>query len=457
MAQLAIQKRLSGNGLVQTIMQTSAANFLVMVITTITSILTARMFGVEGKGEFTAILFWPTFLVGIVGFGLPTSLIYNMKQQAGKGAEFIRAGFLYQLAVSIVVGVVSWICLPAWLGGYSAEVVETAKWYTTLTLPLLLAVNLIAALAQSSDNFRTYNGVRLFVPLLNLAGITALYAIGVLSIHAASFVFLITTLLVVIWSVYQLRDQLRIHWLRHMVDKAAAGSLFAYGSRVFGVELLGTLYTQFDKIIILSLLTPRDLGLYSVVYALSRVFNTVQTAISNVIFPKLTGMDKDKIISTVGRAFRLSLILMTIVVVPSMFIGRFLMGLLFGQEFLEASTAFYLLSIECILGGGSWILAASFNALGRPGLVLIRQIIALAITIGLFFLFTPLYGLNGIALSLLIGALVRMLVTIAAMRVAFKVRIAGMLFDKDDIRFLIGRLREKKIMKRVGRAGGMDE
>lgn len=457
MAQLAIRKRLSGNGLVQTIMRTSAANILVMVITTITSIVTARMFGVEGKGEFTAILFWPTFLVGIVGFGLPTSLIYNMKQQAGKGAELIRAGFLYQLAASIVVGVVSWIFLPAWLGGYSAEVIETAKWYTVLTLPLLLAVNLIAALAQSSDNFQTYNGVRLFVPLFNLAGIAALYAIGVLSIHAASFVFLLTTLLVVIWSLYQLRDQLRIDWFRRMVDKAAAGSLFGYGSRVFGVELLGTLYTQFDKIIILSLLTPRDLGLYSVVYALSRMFNTVQTAISNVIFPKLTGLDKDTIISTVGRAFRLSLILMTIVVVPSMFIGRFLMGLLFGQEFLEASTAFYLLSIECILGGGSWILAASFNALGRPGLVLIRQIIALAITIGLFFVFTPMYGLNGIALSLLVGALVRLLITIAAMRVAFKVRIGGMLFDKEDFRFLMGRLRENKIMKRVGRAGGMDE
>lgn len=454
MAQLAIRKRLNGNGLVQTIMRTSATNFLVMVITTITSIVTARMFGVEGKGEFSAILFWPTFLVGIVGFGLPTSLIYNMKQHAGQGAEYIRAGFLFQLAVSIVVGVVSWIYLPVWLGGYSAEVIQTAKWYTVLTLPLLLALNLLAALAQSSDNFRTYNGVRLFVPLFNLAGIAALYAIGVLSIHQASFVYLITTLLVVIWSLYQLRGELRINWLRGMVDKAAAGSLFGYGSRVFGVELLGTLYSQFDKIIILSLLTPRDFGLYSVVYALSRVFNTVQTAISNVIFPKLTGMDKDKILSTVGRAFRLSLILMTIVVVPSMFIGRFLMGLLFGHEFLEASTAFYLLSIECILGGGSWILAASFNALGRPGLVLIRQIIALAITIGLFFLFTPLYGLNGIALSLLVGALARMLITIAAMRVAFKVRLAGMLFDKEDFRFLIGRLRENKIMKRVGRAGG---
>lgn len=457
MAQLAIRKVLKGNGLVQTILRTSATNFMVMVVTTLTSIVTARMFGVAGKGEFSAILFWSTFLVGIVGFGLPTSLIYNMKQHVGKGAEYIRAGFLFQLPVSIIIGVISWIYLPVWLGNYPVDVIQTARWYTVLTLPLLLAVNLIAALAQSTDNFKIYNGVRLFVPIFNLAGIIVLFMIGVLSIHAASFVYLITTLLVVIWSLFQLRGELKIDWFKRLVDRVAAKSLFGYGSRVFGVELLGTLYSQFDKIIILSLLTPRDFGLYSVVYALSRVFNTVQMAISNVIFPKLTGLDKDKIISTVGRAFRLSLILMTIVVVPSIFIGRFLMGILFGNEFLEASTSFYLLSVECILGGGSWILAASFNALGRPGLVLIRQVIALAITIGLFFVFTPLYGLNGIALALLIGALVRMLITIAAMRVVFKVRFAGMLFDKDDFRFLIGRLREKNIIKRAGRAGGMDE
>lgn len=457
MAQLAIRKLFNGNGLVQTILRTSATNFLVMVITTLTSIVTARMFGVAGKGELSAILFWSTFLVGVVGFGLPTSLIYNMKRHAGKGAEYIRAGFLFQLPVSILVGAATWIYLPVWLGNYSADVIQTARWYTVLTLPLLLAVNLIAALAQSTDNFKVYNGVRLFVPLFNLAGIIVLFMVGVLNIHAASFVYLVTTLTVVIWSLLQLRGELKIDWFKRMVDRVAAKSLFGYGSRVFGVELLGTLYSQFDKIIILSLLAPRDFGLYSVVYALSRVFNTVQTAISNVIFPKLTGLDKDTIISTVGRAFRLSLILMTIVVVPSIFIGRFLIGILFGEEFLEAGTAFYLLSFECILGGGSWILAASFNALGRPGLVLIRQVIALAITVGLFFVFTPLYGLNGIALSLLIGAMARMLITIAAMRVAFKVRFAGMLFDKDDFRFLIGRLREKKIIKRAGRAGGMDE
>ncbi|RED54838.1 lipopolysaccharide biosynthesis protein [Cohnella lupini] len=444
MAQLAaIRKAWRGNGLAQTIFRTSAANFLVMVISTLTSIVTARMFGVVGKGEFSAILFWPTLLAGLVGFGLPTSLIYNMKRNAGGGAEFVKLGFMFQASVSLFAGIVAWIWLPAWLESYPPAIIQTARWYTVLMVPILLAINLISALAQSTGNFKIYNGVRLYVPLCNLAGLIGLWAVGNLSIHYAALVFLVTSVLVVTWSWFSLSDASRLDNRSGIGNGAAAKALFGYGSKVFGVELLGTLSSQFDKIVILSLLTAKELGLYTVVFALSRMYNVVQMAITNVIFPKVTGMDKDKIIATVGRAFRLSLIAMTIIVVPSMFVGKLLMGILFGAPFLAASNAFYLLSFECILGGGAWILASSFNAMGRPGLVLIRQIIALAITVGLLFVFTPLYGLNGIALALLIGAVIRLIVTLAAMRIVFQVRISGMLFDKNDFRYLIGIIKSK--------------
>lgn len=447
MSQLAIHKVWKGNGLAQTILRTSATNFLVLVISTLTSIVTARMFGVVGKGEFSAILFWPTLLAGLVGFGLPTSLIYNIKQNKGSGGDFVRAGFLFQIPVSVIIGVVAWIGLPVWLGNYPDEIIQIARWYTVIMLPVLLAINLVSALAQSTGRFNVYNGLRLSVPLCNLIGLIALWAVGSLSLHYASLVFLVTSMAVIIWSLYSIRDSLQIDWLRGIGNRFAAKALFGYGSKVFGVELLGTLYSQFDKIIILSMLTARDLGLYTVVYALSRIFNVVQMAITNVIFPKVTGMEKDAIIETVGRAFRLSMLLMMIAVIPCLFIGRYLMGILFGAPFLEASSAFYLLSFECIIGGGSWILASAFNAMGRPGLVLIRQMIALAVTIGLFFVFTPMYGLNGIALALLIGAFIRLAVTMASMRIVFQVKMRDLMFVKKDFHFLIDRLKDKKERK----------
>ncbi|WP_127551221.1 lipopolysaccharide biosynthesis protein [Paenibacillus amylolyticus] len=451
MSQLALPKLLKGNSLLQTIVHTSGTNVIIMVFTTITSIITSRMFGVEGKGAFSAILFWPTFLIGLVSWGLPTSIIYNLKREAAeKSAEYLRLSFMVQIPISFILGAIAWIYMPSWMADYPPEVITISRWFTVTSIPVLILINLLSALSQSRDRFQVYNGIRLYNPVLKVIVMISLWLLGAMSIGMASFVSIASSVIVVAWAAYTLRDSLQFKWFTKAIDRKAAKNLFGYGSRVFGVELLGTLYTQFDKIIILALLTPRDFGLYSVVFALSRIYNAVQNAISSVVFPKVTGLPQDQVIRTVGRAFRLSLIIMTIIVMPTMFIGNWLMGVLFGKEFLEASQAFYILAFECIIGGGSWILASAFNALGRPGLVMIRQLIALSVTIGLFFVLTPLWGLNGIAIALLLGSIVRMLVTVAAMKIAFKVKFSGMFFDKKDITFLVERLNKKRRVTQGG-------
>ncbi|MDQ0658084.1 lipopolysaccharide biosynthesis protein [Paenibacillus sp. W2I17] len=455
MAQVALRKVFRGNGLMSAIFQTSGTNLLVMTLTMLSSILTSRMFGVEGKGAFSAILFWPALLTGLVGFGLPTSIIYNIKQSATeKSAQYVRLSFLFQVPVCIIIGIVAWFGLPFWLSSFPPEVVQISRWYTIATVPVLIVINLISALSQSREKFAVYNGIRLMIPLFNVGGLFVLWGLGMLSIQLAAAIYFVTSFSVVAWAIYANRNELRLRWFKDRVDQSSAKKLFGYGSRVYGVELLGTLYTQFDKIIILALLTPRDFGLYSVVFALSRIYNAVQTAISNVVFPKVTGLPQEQIIRTVGRAFRISLMVMMIIVIPTMFVGNYLMGLLFGSEFLEASVAFYILAVECIIGGGSWILASAFNALGRPGLVMIRQLIALSVTVALFFVFTPLWGLNGIAIALLIGSIVRMVVTVAAMKIVFKVKFAAMFYDKEDIPFLYERLNKKR--RRVTQGGDGD-
>ncbi|WP_458461489.1 lipopolysaccharide biosynthesis protein [Paenibacillus sp.] len=455
MAQVALRKVFRGKGLMSAIFQTSGTNLLVMTLTMLSSILTSRMFGVEGKGAFSAILFWPALLTGLVGFGLPTSIIYNIKQSASeKSAQYVRLSFLFQVPVCIIIGIVAWFGLPFWLSSFPPEVVQISRWYTIATVPVLIVINLISALSQSREKFAVYNGIRLMIPLFNVGGLFVLWGLGMLSIQLAAAIYFVTSFSVVAWAIYANRDELRLRWFKDRVDQSSAKKLFGYGSKVYGVELLGTLYTQFDKIIILALLTPRDFGLYSVVFALSRIYNAVQTAISNVVFPKVTGLPQEQIIRTVGRAFRISLMVMMIIVIPTMFVGNYLMGLLFGSEFLEASVAFYILAVECIIGGGSWILASAFNALGRPGLVMIRQLIALSVTVALFFVFTPLWGLNGIAIALLIGSIVRMVVTVAAMKIVFKVKFAAMFYDKEDLPFLYERLNKKR--RRVTQGGDGD-
>lgn len=435
------------HSLVQTILMTSFANVLIMAVTTLTSILTARMFGATGRGELAAVLFWPSFLSGLAAFGLPTSLIFNVKRNQHQLSTYIRMSFAVQVPISVIVGMISWWGISFWLTGYSESIIDVARWYTVLMVPLLLLMGLLAASAQGTERFITYNLSRLLVPLLNLVGLLALWASGTLTVERAIMTSLISTFLVLSTCMCIMRKDIFVSITQWIHQFKACVHLLSYGIRVYGVELMGTLYTQFDKIIIITLLTPRDFGLYSVVFALSRLFDVVQNAITNVIFPKVAGKDQNQVLSLVGRAFRISMVLMTIIVIPSMLIGRYFIGLLYGEEFLQASPVFYLLSFECIVGGGSWILASAFNALGRPGVILIRQVCALVVTVSLFFVLTPVLGLTGIGIALLVGSLVRILMSLISISILFKTPLRNMLYDREDIAFLKQAFSEKKLFK----------
>src|SRR5690242_5067818 len=125
---LVAAKSPRSHSMLQTILMTSFANIAIMAVTTLTSILTARMFGAAGKGELAAVLFWPAFLSGIAAFGLPTSLIYNVKKNQNQLSTYIGMSFAVQLPISLIVGIVSWIGVSSWLTGYSDPVVSLAKW-----------------------------------------------------------------------------------------------------------------------------------------------------------------------------------------------------------------------------------------------------------------------------------------------------------------------------------------
>ncbi|WP_225229505.1 lipopolysaccharide biosynthesis protein [Paenibacillus gallinarum] len=445
-----MKRIIRNDSLIGTILLSSITNFSVMMLTMIHSIIIARMLGVEGRGELAVIVFWPVFLSGLVGLGLPTSLIYNVKQNKSnnKVSAFVKVIFIYLIPISLITGIVAWFCLPIWLENYSLTAIQLAQMYTLFSIPLTLSTNILSALAKSFDKFHISNGLLLSVPLLNAISLIVLGLSGYLNLITATISYLIPSILAVIAGGIVLKRQIsKSHLYKLPINAESTKQLFRYGVKVYGLDLMSTIYTQADKLIIVSLLTPRDLGLYSVVFALSRVFNTVQLAITDVLFPKVTGLEREEILSIVGKSFRISMMLMVTLLIPSLFIGRFLLGILFGKEFLEASTTFYILSLECIIGGGSWILASSFNAIGRPELVLIRQAIAIAINVVLFFIFTPLLGLEGLALALLSGAVVRLIITLVQIPHAFNVPLRCILYDHADFAYLKNILKEKRIRK----------
>lgn len=436
MSLLSRRTRFFGNGMFGTIVQTMFFNVFILAVTVLTTVITARMLGVEGRGVLAAALFWPGFLSSLINLGLPNSLIYHTKKG---GKDNIQTYLLYsvfiQFPASVVVGGIAWWQLPAWMAKYPPVIIELSQSLIVFHIFLLLATNLLLAVFQSLDKFKIYNLIRFSVPTFNIIGLVLLWQLGKLTVYSAILNNFLVSFLVTVWAIYlmirEIKDKWKWEWKNSLLVPFTR-----YGLRVFILELLGVLSGQLDKIIIITLLTPREFGLYSVAFTLSRVFNVLQTAVSNVIFPKVTGLDQSDIVTKVSRGFRISMIIMGMIIIPFILLGPFLIQLFLGKNFISSSFIFYLLSWECVIGGGSWILAQAFNALGRPGLIVIRQAIALIVTVGLFFILAPIWGLIGISIALLTGAMIRLAITLVSFPIVLKIPLKQVIYNKDDYQYL---------------------
>ncbi|MET3209070.1 UNVERIFIED_CONTAM: hypothetical protein ABIC26_002011 [Paenibacillus sp. PvR008] len=199
----AARKVFTGDSLAKTIMRTSFNNFFVLIVTTLTSILTARMLGVEGKGELAALSLW------------------------------------IQLPASLLAGAVAWICMPLWLNGYGADIVHLSQLYCAAAIPLAVLTALTTALSQGLDRFSVYNGLLFYYPLLNFIGLVTLWLMGLLNVQLAGAVNFAASFLALVWAFLRLRKHMNLHAFRPFTSRQVLRPYYSYGARVYGMELMG--------------------------------------------------------------------------------------------------------------------------------------------------------------------------------------------------------------------------
>jgi O-antigen/teichoic acid export membrane protein len=128
------------------------------------------------------------------------------------------------------------------------------------------------------------------------------------------------------------------------------------------------------------------------------------------------------VLALTGRGFRVSTTISVVAALLLAILGPWVLSLVYGQEFLDAVPVFRLLLAEVVLSGATWILAQSFMAYDRPGLVSITQVVGVSLSIPLLIVLVPKYGLFGAGLAVLISTIVRFIFVLANFPISLGVR-----------------------------------
>lgn len=427
---------LRGQGGTAATIQTFLVRILIMGLNLATGVLTARFLGSAGRGEQAAILMWGQLLGYMMTLGLPASVMYYFKKRPTEQAQILGAAVLMGLALSSVAVIVGIVGIPIWLKQYSSTVIQVAQ-FGMIAVPIGLTSTLIMAALDARGEFNRSNHLRYLSPLTTLAGIVIFILIHQLNPITSAIAYIVPSSVMSLWVTKNVIARIGFS-IKNLIQNAR--SLVSYGIRSYGIDIFNVLSMQIDQALIVWMLSPKLMGMYSVALSISRLINIFQTSIVTVLFPKVAAAPVEEIVAMVGLANRIS-ILMTTLVGSLMFAGvPYLLTWVYGSEFAEAATVTRWMLVEVVLGGSVWILSQAFMAVGYPGMVTLFQGVGLGAMVPLLLLLVPRWGLEGAGVALLLSTSLRLMFVLCCFPWVLKAKPPRFWMTQQDVLVLQKRL-----------------
>lgn len=409
----------------KSVAQTLFSNVFIQAITIVQGIILARVLGVEGRGEFAAIILWPTFFAAICQFGIKTGVgIIAAK------FESVEKIYLPVLISALGTGVfgflISYFTIPYLLVGQSSEVLMLARLYSLVIIINHLATVLLS-IEHGRGDFKRFNILRSILNPIYLLIIGVLFVLDLLELSYLIYALLTANLIVLVIRFILISRN--ISFKDNYPIKSVFKNSFSFGL----ADLVMPLYQYLDKAILLWLLGVTSLGLYSVAFSSAGAIGTISAAIATVGFTKVAQDRKN--VEHVVESFRMNTIVFLMIAVFYGLCLFILIPIVYGEEFVAAIWPAIILILAVFFQGQGNILEQALRGDGKPFKGVIARIISLVLMAMLGYLLSKSYGLIGICWAFVVAQFVFMIFLIRMFKINFDVE-NYLIPDLNDMRKL---------------------
>ena len=371
------------------ISSTIFSNLVITATTIFQGIIIARVLGPIGKGDFTAIILWPTVLAGFLTMGTYTG-IARIAAKNNDIPSLFNSSIIISLFTGILGMIISYFTLPFLLGKNGAHLLSISRTFSIFIIVNHLAKNILA-IFHGTGNFKQYNLFKLILNPVYFGLLLILYVTNLLSIENCVYSYLIANIIVLLFRVISIFKIYKLEFRFYSPIKIIKNSLS------FGVaDMADPINQYFDKALLLWWLGTTELGLYTVSATAGGVIVFLTNAIAILSFTQTATNSSPNDIVKICRF--VSFLYLIIGIFLSLFLP-FLIPLLYGNLFAQSIRPAILLIIAFFFQGQANILEQSIRGAGKAFYGLEGRFISMVI----FFIFglylSKLWGLNGIACS----------------------------------------------------------
>lgn len=367
-----------------------------VILALVTSVFSARLLGPEGKSDMAVFLLSVGILSQILMFGVAPSVTHYLAKGAISVRWFTRL-MVAQVALSVAVCILIFVLIRS-PDVLAFVVPQPQSRFFHVALPASVTATILAtfsaAFLRADLMFRVINLSTFFQALAVLVFTVAFYIVEPdretavqlsVALFAGATLFSSLYQFAVFFESYRQKDGTS--------TPAEARTVFGYARRTFVADLAQMLAYRSDIWFVLYFLTPHDLGQYVLAVNLGQMLWILPNVIGSVLMPNIS-----RDLYSAGDAARLGRLVvafLTIVGIVVAILGLWLVPLLYGGEFSNASFILVLLMPGMIAISAAKIYANFLAGRGQVGINQRASLITLALSIVGDLILIPLLGLPG--------------------------------------------------------------
>jgi O-antigen/teichoic acid export membrane protein len=377
-----------------------STNALFLLFSVITSLLSAWALKPEGRGDLTIITMW-TFVFSHIGtFGLPYAHRYWAAREPDWKAKIFSNSIIFTVLAGAAMIALAWFITPVLTGDKKSDVINLAQLFA-LNIPVILLNEMLRGQLEGAKLFGWLGVARLSFIATQAVGNAIFYLLGVLTLENAILIIvlgqIICALLMLLGVWRELKPSLSFDWsvLRQEIS---------YGLRSYPGILTEIAVWRLDQMMLAIFAPSAIVGLYTVAVAIAEITSTLASSVADSLMPEVAANEhRHESTALLGKTLRLTLYAQFIVLIPLWIAAPFILRVIYGEGFVEAAGAMRLLLLASIVWSAAMIVISGLNGLGHPGLSTIARLFSTATTVVTLYWLLPLWGMNGAAVSSLLG------------------------------------------------------
>jgi enterobacterial common antigen flippase len=372
---------------------TVASRLALTVLSLVSSIVTARVLGQSGRGDYFFIITLSATLVQFANLGLPVSSTYDVAREPRHTPSVVANAFWISLIGAGGCGLL--VVLAAHALGELQDTPVSFLLLAACLAPPSLFFMIVANVLTGQERFIEFN---LLEAASRAAAVAGIVVAGLVGAGAAGF----AGAAIATWTASALMTgvaALRGHHVRLRFDRSLFRAGLRFSTKAYVITLLGFLVLRANVFLLRRDYGPAELGLYSIAAQFSDVLAIVPQATALVLFPRLVRNSTNRWQATL-RATIMTTALLVIACGITALAAEPVIRLLYGASFTPAATVLRIMLPGVLFLGVANVISQYLGAEGLPRTLVGVWVAALVLLGATSLAFVPSHAGAGAAAAL---------------------------------------------------------